>query len=247
MSAPYKRNFIKQVIFRIDFDKITLQDKHIKEFSKLIKSLFPSSPDCREIFTQELTASSKGVENGQLTKCNVWIYKNDYRTLEIQEDHIAMLYDKYKHFEPFSDDAKVVLMALKKIFPSIENVKRVGLRYLNEISLREGNPLIWTGYLNPSLLSSLVVDSDDSPHLIRSLTRNSYRFEDDNMTITFGIPNKDFPATISRKEFLLDLDCFISSVLDIDNIEKKLIDFNNRLSDKFKKSIGNKLKLLMNK
>ena len=64
------------------------------------------------------------------------------------------------------------------------------------------------------------------------------------MTFTYGIPNSIFPSKISRKEFLLDFDCYTENIEE-DSVLQHLKIFHNKIQQFFEYCIKEKLRNLM--
>lgn len=114
----------------------------------------------------------------------------------------------------------MIINAVIKVYGDIE-IKRTGLRFINDISLPEGNPFDWAPFINPSLIASL-----DFPPENRNLSRSMGVIElirdDHRVLFQFGMYNPEYPNKIARKIFVLDYDCYTTDKLNISEIKDKI-------------------------
>ena len=70
---------------------------------------------------------------------------------------------------------------------------------------------------------------------------------DDEVTLNFrwGIYNSLYPSEVSKKEFLLDFDCFTRVQIESDQVIGKLDIFNSIITGYFEKSIEDKFRELL--
>jgi uncharacterized protein (TIGR04255 family) len=82
------------------------------------------------------------------------------------------------------------------------------LRYINEIRQAQGNPLDWNGLIAPSLIQATLANIGHDADLVRSMHQLHTRIGDLNLLMHYGIHNPEYPALVSRREFILDIDAF---------------------------------------
>jgi uncharacterized protein (TIGR04255 family) len=165
---------------------------------------------------------------------------NSENKIELGNDHIVIESFKYINFRIFS---KII----KKSFDSLLNIvkdpdyTRLGLRYINQIVLSSGNPLIWTGYIDNSFTSVIDKFFERSPNLSRAMSQVVLNYDDYKLNFNYGMHNSEFPSKISRKEFILDFD-FYTEYVENDAIMDLLSKFNKETAILFEKCIKEKLR-----
>src|SRR5690606_34059264 len=98
---------------------------------------------------------------------------------------------------------------------------RLGVRYVNKILLKDGNPFDWSGYIAPSLVALIENPFSNKEEINRAMSQVSMVRDGYGSVVTFGLLNSsEFPAKISRREFVLDFDCATldiqaASILDV--------------------------------
>ena len=119
----------------------------------------------------------------------------------------------------------------------------MGLRYVNEINIDKGNPYDWNEYIHDSLIS-IFQSFYEIENYSRLISQIHYVFDNYRMTFLYGIPNSIFPSKISRKEFLLDFDCYTENIEE-DSVLQHLKIFHNKIQEFFEYCIKEKLRNLM--
>ncbi len=251
MSKPYKKTFLTNVIFKVNFSILPdFGPKKLKEFQKNIKSEFPiisETTSTRTISLEVTTKKSKPTVLGE-NKIKQWLLYNKKKTtvVGIAQDNLSIdITNSYKNFEAFLKTIKLVLDSLFKTFPSIVST-RIGLRYIDQIQLPDKNLFNWSGLINEELVNKISFNED--ANLVRKISLVEFEFDDYRMTFQYGIPNSLYPNKIIKKEFSLDYDCYTNESYDT---EEQIIEvckkFNEKLSSSFENSIGNKLRKIMQK
>jgi uncharacterized protein (TIGR04255 family) len=244
-SICYKKNFIKTIIFRIDFSPILkLKDNSPIDFQEAIKQ-YCSDLEIRDAFLHTMHFGKKK-QSSERESYKQFVFRSkdkvhsvvlDFKFLSIE----ANKYDKY-------DDLKIIIEkvfnSFKKIYTPL-SIKRLGLRYINEIKLNTGHPYEWKDYIHDSLIN-IYSSFYEKERYTRLLSQIYYSFDDHRLIFTYGTPNSEFPSKITRKEFLLDYDCAAENVEETDII-KDLDIFHNRIQTLFEYSIKPGLRKLMEK
>lgn len=246
----YKKNYLKSVIFRLDFLKsIELISFH--KFADEIKETFPISQQKEEeegSFSMDL--KRKEIKDFSSRKINFWLFHNRTKTKElgIHSDYLYINYNKYKNSGELLKDINEVVEKFISIF-EIKNIKRMGLRYVNEIELDEKRYLSWEKYINNNLLGSLKFATINKKAVVRSLGQLVFKEEFGNIVFIFGIRNLDYPDEINRKEFILDFDyhsVFPFSLEEIDLVERTK-SYNQSIERLFEATITRDYRNLLNK
>lgn len=231
-------NFLTKVVFKIDFEerkKIPID--YLRKAKEKIKDELPKYNE-GQLETVEVMMGA----NEQKTirrRSETFDFKNEQETewIHIDENAIWIEVSKYLSFERFRKLIKTVIDEL-----NLEgNSARLGLRYINQITLNEGNPFDWENWINSNLFKSLEFVSEKKT-LARCMGTIVYNYDDFLMKFQYGMYNSEFPNPISKREFVLDYDCYTKEPRDFNETFTLLNNMHNLVKIKFKESIGSKIK-----
>ena len=151
---PYSKNFLNKVIARVDHLPILiLDDERPSSFQELVRNEYPRIAEFRGVGIEMPKQGSSLVSVEKLPV--IWKLNNKDRTIEIDlsSKYFSLVSSRYVGFLEFFDRlSDVYNHFVENYSPSI--ITRVGLRYVNEISL-DGNPFEWQNLLNENLYSTL--------------------------------------------------------------------------------------------
>jgi len=228
MTIKYEKNYLKEVILRIDFPSTPLDVTKFKS-KDLVKKIYPyfSKLEQREIL------------DGQKTIVEWRYYDKDQKNfITLSNESIFFRYSHWTN-ESFCQLEQVFLNILD-VYTDLA-ITRFGLRYVNHVEIDEDNPTDWTDYLNENLLSIFDI-AEDRGLIIRAFHNLELRYDDDmRLRFQYGMHNPDYPAIIRKKLFVLDYDAYHEGLLERDELKDKLSVFHTRILSLFKKSIKEKL------
>lgn len=237
----YKRNFLKEVIFRIDFiSPIQITQLQLKDFTYRVGDVFlPFRKEEAEEARIDIDGDTKEIKHS-IQKITSWVLKNESKTKTITFSNGSF----FIHYETYSDskellgDVENVVKVFIEIF-EVKELKRLGLRYCNEISLNEKDVLNWNKYINNDLLGALNVAIGKSKVVARAMNLLVFKEEQAVVNFNYGIWNKNFPDEINEKTFLLDYDCYSPLPLNTEefDIVQKTKTFNKHIESLFEFSI----------
>jgi len=242
----FRKNFLSDVVFRMDYPLILdLEETIPKDFQKNIYALFP----ILEIQSLKgLEIKEDGTKSSIINKeKKVWKFFTKSRDFEVEldSDHLAVNAKKYTNFDDFLEKINLILDAFYSIYANTVS-NRLGLRYINQIVLAEDSYFDWSRYLKSSLIGNIDFVEDKSKLRRIFQVIEIYPKEDVFLSFKSGIFNSTFPAEISRKEFILDYDCYTRLNLEKDNIIPTLQDFSNIIFDCFRDTIKPEFEELLN-
>ena len=244
-NRTYKKNFLDNVIVRVDFQKIDLD--FLESFHKEIKDVFPFQEKNEVLNSMIVALNQKGPET---TTRSVWIFHNARKTKKIQIsfDHFLIQYKRYVNKEELLSDIDTLFTKFLG-YSKIQTVDRIGLRYTNEINLNKIRAKFsWDKYISKELTGSLSFVDNTEAKLARAFSTLTLKFDEADMTFNYGLWNNDFPSESVRKEFTLDYDCH--SRFPINIIDKPLRGFiekyNEYISDLFELSITAAFRRILN-
>lgn len=243
----YKSPFLKEAIIRLDFASPFERLRKVlpEKVSKLALSRFPIfEPNRKQAKTIQFTPSSEKVETSTLESMD-WMFHGRYRekTLHIMPECIIATTKNYKSYEEFILDisgvAKEILLGNEDLV-----VSRIGIRYINVISIDEGHPLEWGDYVDEKILGIVDFHNNDDA-LSRIFHIVEFNYDGLFLKHQFGIANPDYPAPIHKKEFVLDLDAWANGALQFEDVIKNIELGHEKIQDLFERSITYKTRQLM--
>ena len=235
------------MIFRIDFANPIeeLAENIFENLNLTALKRFPISEhkDLIQANLQFAIKKDDASSSIEKEKSKNWIYYdiNRDKQLDINKYYITIVYNKYTSFKPFKED---IFDICKSLFTECDevNIKSIGLRYINIISIDEPNPTDWSKYLNPNLLSIFKIYPDQES-ITRAFQALDLRINDINLKFQYGISNRDFPAIIRKKEFILDYDArYTGLIQSYSDLQNKLEECRKPIPDLFEKSITDELR-----
>tara|TARA_B100000508_G_scaffold60333_1_gene47127 strand:- start:169826 stop:170578 length:753 start_codon:yes stop_codon:yes gene_type:complete len=241
----YNKNFIKQTIFRIDYPLILkLAEESPASLQESISEIFPNV----EVLEHLMKFNLNGGEDKDIGGVNkVWRFKSrdDSKILEVSSEYLVIVEKNYTNFTDFSNLVNQVIEAFSENY-SFQYIKRIGLRYVNEISI-EGAESTAEGlrpYLNESLLSHLnFIEEED---LIR--TQNIFELESNEnrrTKVRYGLINENYPNLLQDSKFTIDIDCYNSSSIEEAGLSAETVALNALATEYFEKSIHDGLRTVL--
>lgn len=249
MDIKYQKNYLTEVIAKIDFlNPInSLEDKFPTNLRSEIKRLFPIAEPQDIIAAEFQIKQSPDSSNIKSNKKNFknWNFYDKNRNKLLQISYKDM-YIVFKVYESFADFKACFMDVTDSLFKELEElqIKRLGLRYTNNIEIPEREPFCWEGYLNKDLLSIFNIPEDKSK-IIRAFHNLEVNYEHFNVRFQYGMHNPDYPAPIKKKTFILDYDAYCNGILTKDDIFKNLPIFHEEVQRLFENSISDKLRTRM--
>lgn len=240
----YTKNKLKNVIFRIDFSEIQLDNLTI--FNESIKDKFPivTSEDAKKWWIQF------DIKNNDLKKAiknsKNWIYesKDKSKKINISDEFMWIEYSKYKDRKDLLNDVKIFENFIKLF--DIKIINRIWLRYVNVIDnkvVKEQSDL--KKHINWHLISWF--DFIKWQWISRNMSNIIFKYDKCLISFHYWVFNKDFPNEITNPEFILDYDCY--TVIPMNTWEivlSEIIDsYNKYIQSMFEKSITKSMKDLI--
>ena len=242
----YQKNFLKQVIFRIDFTT-TLKDTDTKryKFQQSIGKIFGMAEPPQKMRKFEATLSdTQSASRVQDFDTYSFFDDDKVKKLNLSPDALVLEYSKYVSFKDLFEALELALAGLTKAYGALR-VKQTGLRYLNVIDIEEGgDPFEWTDLISDDLTRSFKF-----PPLNKELSRAMNTLEltksDYKVIFRFGLWNSEYPNRIAKKECILDYDCYNDDEQEINQIATLAKTLHNEIVNLFEASIGDDLRGIM--
>jgi len=200
IDRKYRKNFLKQVIARIDFlvPAAILENEPPKSVIAALKKQFPI-PEPKKQVLQHVLISGSEIQRGRQELVQ-WFYhsKNRDKLICMTPEFMYVEYKKYRRFESLQADFLGTANALFDVIDNLQ-VKRLGLRYIDNIEFpREKCPTDWRTYLQEDLLTCFNL-ADDQATISRAFNVLEFNYGDMGMRFQYGMPNPDFPAAIKEE------------------------------------------------
>lgn len=250
MAKKYKKNFLKQVLLKVDFQSpLESYDKGINpKVEEAVQGTFPIRIE--QVVKQQAVAFSPTNQPAvSQVDQTIWTYyaKKKHKHVRIEPTDFYIQYDKYLSFATLKKDFKLVFKSLMQYYQKMD-ITRIGLRYIDEIEIKEGDVFDWKKYLNPKLFSILSMPSPKERNLIsRAFSSLEFNYGDHNLTLKYGMHNPDYPSPIKKKVFVLDSDAYKRDIIPDSEVYNVIEQLHKRISDLFeKKLIKNDLREVMN-
>lgn len=241
-----KKNFITNVIFKVDFPKIlnlTEQKPPIK-LQNIINEKFPGLEVKKIPHIDAQIMKDSNLDIKGTTKI-LWIFSNREKTkkVEINQEFFTIEYVKYNNFTEFFQTIKFIFKEFINLY-NIKIINKLGLRYINQIKLETGNPLDWDNFINQNLfsVSKNFVKENNRSNISRSMHLLEINEEEYKLRFQFGMHNSEYPNPINRKEFILDYDCISKEEMETGEVLNKVKMFNKIIYEWFESSIMNGLR-----
>lgn len=246
----YTSNFLEKVILKLDFEDISFLK--MPEYIAAVDEVFDInttkngfagainidviqgvvSQSKQDLNVKEFTSTT--MPNKKITLSQKWLsLEYDARSYT---NSTELLSDVERFVQPFIETLEVKL------------INRIGLRYVNQIvSPSNEDPLNWTEYINPQLISSLSFALTRECPVSRNFTQQYFKFPAADVLFSSGIWNDDFPNPIAAKSFILDFDCSSTVPREASDItlRTEIKSYNEIVEKLFEASIKEPLRNLM--
>lgn len=246
----YKNNFLTNVIYRLDFTNISElnSDTMLQDLYKNIKDIFPNfmleTSDENVISVNAITkAQSLHTRRIHRLSCR---NENNTTKISLDEKSISVETLKYTSLENFLDFINKANSLLEPVKENV-NINRLGLRYINQISIENGSPFDNKDYINEDLTKKEIAffNNKEQKKLTRSLSQTSLNYDDYQVTFVTGYANSQYPERIMKNEYVIDIDCFTRKC-DFAQVEQIIKQMNeSTITPLFERSINDGLRDLM--
>lgn len=237
----YKNNFLRDVIFRIDFvnqvDINNFVEKNIVELKK--RYPFYNSVKAKH---DNIMLTEKTVEKETIEYTNQ-IFDNKDRTarIEINPGCLVINYKKYVDFEPLYKDIELIFNLLSK--DNDITVGRTGLRYINIFENNDLDPIDWSKYIKEDLLFN---ETWDGFNVLQHMSVANLKCDECLIKIQYGLFNGEMPNDRVKDSYILDIDASSMQMCDLVAIKSQIREWNNNIRKVFENSITEEMKEKLN-
>lgn len=254
-NIRYSHSFLSQVIFRIDFSApLDNEVAFHPQIISVIEELFPKSSMQRLIRFGgiEVQVDADGVHNRispngegkELTYSDI----SGKNKVIVSNLAIVFEYNAYSTYENmFAAIRRVIteLWAQKAIVTS-----RIGMRYVNLYNQNDTSPKVTKTMFASSIrgaFNQLPQKCSDEIEPIRTMTTTEYKRGDMRINCRYGIYNRAYPAKMTRDDFVIDIDCFVSTGIDsTQDVFGFMHIAHESMQELFETAITDKMRAIMN-
>lgn len=250
----YKRDFITQVVVRADF--VTGTAPMGAAVPEGVLAALDGWPERSVINRTKTEVRVQKTPQGPVRDTrtisfpehNFW---TEGRALHagVCSEYVYLSQRQYGGYEPLREGFLELLDAVAGQYPGLR-LRRLGLRYVNEIKLPEtdaGPDLgadFWEHYVNPLLLGGLRFAANDGA-MARHMCTTELNYGTDRATIRYGIFNSEYPKPNQRREFVLDVDTYCQQFLEPAAVPARLDDYHAAACQVFETAITDALRSRM--
>ena len=254
-SVKYQKNFIQQVIFRIDFLEFVksaeIFDKNILDdilshfpFSRINQVVKFNNIDININATSPISPPNISTQYEEGIQ-REFTMENEANRLILSNKFLIVDFRKYTTFEEMHNSFKKtidVIFEKNKI-----TVTRTGIRYINifDPTKMKIQKNFFSGVI-ASAFSTALSSELINAHLVRSITLAEYVVNEMRLNFRYGVYNKAYPNPVKSTDFVLDFDCFTTEPFHLpDEINKTIILGHDSIQSLFEDSISDKLREIM--
>ena len=252
----YARDFLTQVVLRADFVSGTAP--FVGPFPAALLPALEDYPERNSINRSRTEVRVQKTPQGPVRDTrtinflehNFW---TEGRTMHaaVCSEYVFLSQPRYEGYAGLRDGFLELMDAMQSQFPALK-VRRLGMRYVNEIKLPEADAGpglgadFWEHYVNPWLLGGLRFAANDGA-LARHMCTTELNYGTDRATIRYGIFNGEYPRPNRRREFILDTDTYCQTPMDPAAVAAKLDEYHAAACQVFEAAVTDALRARMNR
>ena len=221
---------LDKVIFQATYNKIQLPSFIEDDILNIGREITGVDGEASKYPTIKITQNTQAETEYEY----MWFFNGAKIQVAIRGEQIQIISNGYEGHEVFHPIIDRIFGALIRLYPL--TVNRFSIRYINLFSIPDGDPFDFSGVIINELSAPTQAFKGDG--LTRSLGNISINKNDVNVTFIFGHYNSEFPNKISRREFVLDYDCSISTLPNPIQISTHLTSIRKVANGLYEKSIN---------
>ena len=250
----YERNYITQVIVRADLVSGTAPvTAQLGEGLLSVLEDYPERTRANRTKTEVRVQKTpqgpvKDTRTINYTEHNFFTEGRTFHAA-VSSEYLFLSTRQYGGYVPLRDGFLDLMEAMAAQYPGLR-IRRLGMRYVNEIKLPEADAGpglgadFWEHYVNPLLLGGLRFAANDGA-LARHMCTTELNYGTDRATIRYGIFNGEYPKPNRRREFILDVDTYCQANLTPDGLGAKLDDYHTAACQVFEAAVTDALRARM--
>lgn len=238
----YKRNFLKDVIFRIDFVSPVNVNDFVKNNFLELKEIYPLYSPVKINQNNKVNFDDKKGYTVEREKTNQ-IFFNSSKTskMEITPVSLVINYKKYIDFDPLYNDIERVLNLLIKSSDIV--VGRTGLRYINIFENDGLDSIDWKKYIKKSMI---FFETWKDSNVLQHMAVANLKKEECLLRIQYGLFNGEIPNDRVKESYILDIDASSYQMCDLEVVKTQVKKWNEDIRSIFEYSITEEMKEVLN-
>ena len=243
----YNKNFLKTVVFQVQFDKCLNLESKESEIGQIFKNNFPRLSGGKgkgfEIIVNNENANFQQVNNGHNINMKS---ENGQRIIDINETSLSFTIggSSYISFENLIEDINNIISFLDLC--NIDSVKRLAIRKINIVEFKNNeNPSEILNFLiNPNLVGH-IQDFPKRNQINHSIQSLNYKNEDKYLNIKYGF---NIPPQLNSElgQLIIDIDLYRQEIIKTENIISDSKLMNSEIFNIFNWLINDNTKQLLN-
>lgn len=225
-SIHYPKHSISRVVFKAEFAPLeALRQTPPSEFHRSVQVLYPIREDA--------PPASPAHPSWRFSSAD------RKRTITVTPDSFTFELLHYKDFKDFETASAAAFSVFSGLYSPLA-LTGFSVRFVNLISL-PGRLHDWKGIVSDALVHVCNHFVWDKKEISRFMSQVVFDKEDHIILFNYGEPNDALPAKMTKREFVLDIECRAGAVAESE-IGAKLKDFHGEIQSLFESSIDNGLR-----
>ncbi len=223
---------LKKVIFKLNFlGGIKLSQKVLDSFKRTFLDDFPKIVPQDRISLEMAVDLSQKITKEKKVKVYSFLNETENNSITLEPEAITLEINNYSNYEEFRSYIQKAIAEFEKDDSSIK-VSRIGLRYINQIIISEGNPFELSALIKEPLICAInfIGQREELSRLMGVIELNK---SDYFVKFQYGWFNSEFPNPIAKKEFLLDYDCYSNYETDLSSILSNVETYHTAIKELF--------------
>ena len=229
-----RKNLIKKFILRIDL--LPNENLNLADVAEAMMDNFDRA-EKRQVKNLTVKFTQDKSEVGRSETFDIVLIsekKSMSMTFSEAQNSFIIQSSQYENNSIYKGLIKELVSTISKI-DSNTNVRRVGLRYINDFFC---DKIVNIGRIYGKRLSSIVRSMVSEDSLARVIGIEEYNNNGNKIRLQYGIPNKFYPSIITVYNLLLDIDSYTEDTIPINDLEKVISELNHAAYSCFKKEIN---------
>lgn len=242
----YKDNCLKNVIFRVDFaEDFPIDESVLKEVCLSDSPIYEKENVKKHQVINFVNA--EGIPSIQMSESGwtnhvFWDRQRTRRTV-ISPKYLFVDIHQYQTYR-FSKSLFMRVFEVLKRNSETTAIKRIGMRYINEIDLTSFPQTSWKNYIGKQYIDASLLNYNQET-FVSSKNEINLSFGDYGVRFIYGFLNPDNPARLKRNVFSIDLDAFIFGETKIEDVPQYLDTFHSSIETLFENVINAKQRVRM--
>ncbi len=236
----YKKNYLKNVIFRVDFlleereFEALMNKTTLDQIKTRFQILEPPQTIKNTNFTVDVEAKTINAKENE-SKKYIFRKKEGWAMLAIDSQSIVIEYNVYKGSEMLLEDIRLLSFIFAKI-----SISRMGLRYINYIEPLGFGEINWDKYIIKQLRENQILDYGGE--VLQSINVTDIKYDGYMIKLQSGIHDQNFPASRVKDAFVLDFDAYSNEIKPSEDIENTVREWNKQIGILFENFITQEFK-----